>query len=52
MGKNNVFGEGIFGSDMVLWFIILFLLLFWCLSCVGTLYDRETEDENINLPLE
>jgi len=52
MGNKSIFGEWIFGTDMVLWFVILFLLLFWCLSCSGTANYRETEDDNLSLPIE
>jgi len=32
MADRGLFGGwgGFFGNDLILWFIILFLLLFWC----------------------
>ncbi|WP_265444373.1 hypothetical protein [Acetivibrio straminisolvens] len=36
MSERGFFG-GVFDDDTILWFIILFLLLFWCWS--GSGYD-------------
>ncbi|HHV96571.1 MAG TPA: hypothetical protein GXX37_08905 [Clostridiaceae bacterium] len=33
MGNNKSFLGNFFGDEKLLWFIILFLLLFWCCGC-------------------
>lgn len=51
MRKGNNILNNILGNDTVLWFIILFLLIFWCCGFFGTGYDRSEEDD-IGLDLE
>jgi len=38
MSNKGVLGD-IFDNDTILWFIILFLLLFWCGKCGGVFRD-------------
>lgn len=39
MSDKGVLGR-FFDNDVILWFIIFFLLLFWCKECrVGGLFD-------------
>lgn len=35
MGERGGFLGGLFDNDMILWFIILFLLLFWGFGGIG-----------------
>jgi len=49
--KGKSILSNILGNDTVLWFIILFLLIFWCCGYFGTGEDR-TEEEGIGLDLE
>ncbi|NSW91692.1 MAG: hypothetical protein HPY74_13645 [Firmicutes bacterium] len=49
MGKNKSFLSNILGNDTVLWFIILFLLIFWCCGYFGTGYSREEDGIGLTL---
>ena len=40
MKKGKSILSNILGNDTVLWFIILFLLIFWCCGYFGTGEDR------------
>jgi len=53
MGNNKSFLENIFGDEKLLWFIILFLLLFWCCGCyykAGT-RSEDFEDSFEDIPM-
>jgi len=42
MSEKGFFG-GVFDDDTILWFIILFLLLFWCWSGYGYDYGAKVK---------
>lgn len=51
MGKGKPILGNILENDTVLWFIILFLLLFWC--CGGfSVVGRYCEENDIGLDLD
>jgi len=51
VGKDKGILGNLFGNDTVLWFIILFLLIFWCCGYLGGTgyYREEKNDIGLNL---
>ncbi|HOJ09641.1 MAG TPA: hypothetical protein PK733_03505 [Clostridiales bacterium] len=47
MENGKGFLGRLFGNDMILWFIILFLLLFWCTNCFRA--DNRENDVDLGL---